>query len=132
MSKATGGDGGRGPHAVPAVVAVLGSASLAGSSRLIEMTIDAVENGRGDQTLFVLWSRPVTYERALLVLAIAALAVVCCAGWWLVGWLRWRRALRAARPASSVGDRAASQPELMRSRPPKGGHERDRQDKRRR
>ena len=130
MSKATVGHGGRGPHAVPAVVAVLGSASLAGSSRLIEMTIDAVANGRGNQTLFVLWSRTVTYERALLVLAIAALAVLCCAGWWLVGWLRWRSALRAARPVSSAGDRAASQPELMRSRPPKGRHEGDGKHKR--
>jgi hypothetical protein len=106
----------RAPHALPAVFAVLGSASLAGCSHVIDAAIDAVANGRGHHTWFVVLHSPVTYFRVLILLGVATLAIVSCAGWWLVGWMRWRRALRAARPATSVPDSVFNPPKLMRSR----------------
>lgn len=109
----------RAPNALPAVFAVLGSASLAGCSHVIDAAIDAVSNGRGHYTWFVILHSPVTYLRVLILLGIATLAVIACAGWWLVGWMRWQRALRAARSASGR-DGASNPPELMRSRQRKG------------
>lgn len=112
----------RAPHALPAVFAVLGSASLAGCSHVIDAAISAVANGRGNHTWFVVLHSPVTYFRVLILLAIATLAVVACATWWMVGWVRWRQALLAARPVSSVREGPANPPELMRSRQRKSDH----------
>lgn len=104
------------PRALPAVFSVLGSASLAGCSHVIDAAINAVANGRGNHTWFVVLHSPVTYFRVLILLGVATLAVVACAGWWLVGWVRWKRALRAARLASPGREGVPRPPELMRTR----------------
>lgn len=106
----------RAPHALPAVFSVLGSASLAGCSHVIDAALDAVANGRGHHTWFVILHSPVTYFRVLILIGVAALAVVSCALWWLAGWIRWKQASNAVRLATSASDGASSPPQPMRSR----------------